>query len=75
MVAKGAFSHYICHFRSPANPWDLSAASLILENAGGCLTDLEGRPIDPMSHQGYIVASADERCKEEFLRHFPRDLE
>ncbi len=70
MVAKGAFSNYVCHFRSPANPWDLSAGWLILKNAGGCVTDLDGNPIDPMSHKGYIVASADERCRDAFLKNF-----
>jgi len=67
MVAKGAFSNYIAYFNSPANAWDLSAACLIIKNSGGYVTDLEGEEVDPIHHQGYIVASANESVKNEFL--------
>ena len=67
MVAKGAFSNYIAHFEHHANPWDLSAAVLIVRNSGGFVTDLEGNDIDAVSHQGYIVVSANENVKREFL--------
>ena len=67
MVAKGAFSNYIAHFEHHANPWDLSAAVLIVRNSGGFVTDLEGNDIDAVSHQGYIVVSANENIKREFL--------
>lgn len=67
MVAKGAFSNYIAYFQNSANAWDLSAAVLILRNCGGYVTDLEGNDIDPVHHQGYIVASANETVKNQFL--------
>ena len=67
MVAKGAFSNYILYFNTLSHAWDLSAAILILRNAGGFVTDLDGNDVDAISYQGYIVASANERCKEEFL--------
>ncbi len=67
MVAKGAFSNYIAHFDNNANPWDLSAAALIVRNSGGFVTDLEGKDIDAVSHKGYIVVSANENVKKEFL--------
>ena len=67
MVAKGAFSNYLLHFENLSHAWDLSAAILILRNAGGFVTDLDGNDIDPISYKGYIVASANERCKERFL--------
>lgn len=67
MVAKGAFSNYIAHFSAHAHAWDVSAACLIIRNAGGYVTDLEGVDIDPISHQGYIVASANAQAKEDFL--------
>lgn len=67
MVAKGSFSNYIAHFDKNANAWDLSAAVLIIRNSGGFVTDLNGVNIDPVSHKGYIVASANERVRDEFL--------
>ena len=67
MVAKGAFSNYIAYFNNHANAWDLSAAVLIIKNCGGYVTDLDGNDIDPISHKGYIIASANENVKNEFL--------
>lgn len=67
MVAKGAFSNYIAHFGGNANAWDLSAAVLIIRNAGGYVTDLNGIDIDPVSHKGYIIASVNEKVKDDFL--------
>lgn len=67
MVSKGAFSNYIAHFDNHANAWDLSAAIIIIQNAGGYVTDLDGNDIDPVSHKGYIVASANKIVKDEFL--------
>ena len=67
MVAKGAYSNYIAYFRHSANAWDLSAACLIIKNAGGYVTDLEGVEINPINHQGYIVASANAKAREDFL--------
>jgi len=67
MVAKGAYSNYIAYFGNEANAWDLSAACLIVRNSGGCVTDLEGKDIDPIHHKGYIIASANEKAKKDFL--------
>lgn len=67
MVAKGAYSNYIAYFPKPANAWDLSAACLIIKNSGGYVTDLEGTEIDPINHQGYIVASANATARDDFL--------
>ena len=67
MVSKGAFSNYIAYFDSPANAWDLSAACLIIKNAGGFVTDLEGVEIDPIKHKGYIIASANAQARDDFL--------
>lgn len=67
MVAKGAFSNYIAYFPSNASAWDLSAACLIIRNSGGFVTDLEGKDIDPISHKGYIIASANAKARDEFL--------
>ncbi len=67
MVAKGAFSNYILYFDTLSHAWDLSASILILRNAGGFVTDLDGEDIDPISYKGFIVASASKRCRDEFL--------
>jgi len=67
MVAKGAFSNYIAHFGSASSAWDLSAACLIIRNAGGFVTDLEGVDIDPINHKGYIIASANAGARDDFL--------
>ena len=67
MVAKGAFSNYIAYFDKPANAWDLSAACLIVRNSGGCVTDLEGKNIDAINHQGFIIVSANATVRDEFL--------
>ena len=67
MVAKGAFSNYLLYFNTLSHAWDLSASILILRNAGGFVTDLDGKDIDPINYQGFIVASANEKCRDEFL--------
>jgi len=67
MVAKGAFSNYIAHFRDTSSAWDLSAACLIIRNSGGFVTDLEGVDIDPIHHKGYIIASANAQARDDFL--------
>ncbi len=67
MVAKGAYTNYIAHFKSESHAWDLSAACLIIRNSGGFVTDLEGNDIDPIKHKGYIIASANKDAKDQFL--------
>ena len=67
MVAKGAFSNYVLYFNTLSHAWDLSASILILRNAGGFVTDLDGNDIDPINYQGFIVASASKKCRDEFL--------
>ena len=67
MVAKGAFSNYIAYFDGCANAWDISAACLIIRNSGGFVTDLDGKDINPINHQGYIIASANSDARDDFL--------
>jgi len=67
MVAKGAFSNYIAYFNGTSNAWDLSAAVIIVRNSGGFVTDLQGKDIDAISHKGFIVVSANEVVKDQFL--------
>jgi myo-inositol-1(or 4)-monophosphatase len=67
MVAKGAFSNYIAHFDNYSNAWDLSAAILIVRNSGGFVTDENGVDVNPVTYKGYIIVSANENVKNQFL--------
>lgn len=42
------------------SPWDFSAASLILEEAGGVLCNLEGQPLDFTALSGVLAANSEE---------------
>jgi 3'(2'), 5'-bisphosphate nucleotidase len=60
-VARGAYTAFVSPVTNPMCLWDLGATQLILEEAGGRLTDLRGnrldfRSQDPVLTQG-IVAS------------------
>ncbi len=57
MVAKGSFSNYLVYFNKQSSPWDFSASHLIVKQAGGMVTDLDGNEIDPNCHVGYFLAS------------------
>lgn len=45
-VARGEYSAFVSPRENPMNLWDLAATQVILEEAGGKLTDLAGRPLD-----------------------------
>ena len=42
------------------SPWDFAAASLILEEAGGVLCNLEGQPLDFTAPSGILAANSEE---------------
>ena len=48
------------YFEYLLSPWDFAAASLILEEAGGVLSDLSGRPLDPTVATGVLAANSHE---------------
>lgn len=48
------------YFEYLLSPWDFAAASLILEEAGGVLSDLSGRPLDPTAVTGVLAANSRE---------------
>ena len=48
------------YFEYLLSPWDFAAASLILEEAGGVLSDLSGRPLDPTVATGVLAANSRE---------------
>lgn len=49
-------------FECRLSPWDFAAGSLILTEAGGCFSTLEGKPIDPL-HPGSVWAT-NARCRD-----------
>lgn len=53
-VAMGRCELY---FEYLLSPWDFAAASLILTEAGGVLSDLNGNPIDPTQRMGVLAAN------------------
>lgn len=65
----GAAAPEICHlamgrcelyFEYLLSPWDFAAASLVLEEAGGVLADLDGNPLDPTAATGVLAANTRE---------------
>jgi len=52
-VACGRFDGY---WEEKLRVWDIAAGALIVEEAGGTVTGLDGQPFDPFS--GHLVASA-----------------
>jgi fructose-1,6-bisphosphatase/inositol monophosphatase family enzyme len=67
-VAKGAYtSSVMAPSQRETLPWDLSAGILLVENAGGKVTDLQGSAVNPLKHHDYLVASANQSVHEEVL--------
>lgn len=46
------------YFEYLLSPWDFAAASLILEEAGGCLCALDGAPLDVTRPSGVLAANS-----------------
>lgn len=53
-IAMGRFELY---FEYLLSPWDFAAASLIVEEAGGQLSDLTGKPLNPLAPSGVLAAN------------------
>lgn len=51
------------YFEYLLSPWDYAAASLILEEAGGVLADLNGNPLDPTQPSGVLAANSKENLE------------
>ena len=69
-IAKGdAEAHINTNFR--AGKWDIAAPQIILEEAGGAVTDLDGKPIDylkePVNLDRSFVASANKELHEKII--------
>lgn len=53
-----ALGHCELYFEYLLSPWDYAAASLILTEAGGVLSDLHGNPLDPTKPSGVFAANS-----------------
>jgi fructose-1,6-bisphosphatase/inositol monophosphatase family enzyme len=60
-AARGHFVYANLWSKRPAEAFDLAAAVLIVRQAGGEVSDLDGEPIDALRHSGPFVAGLDSR--------------
>lgn len=61
-VARGAAEFYLNNARGMCKEWDIAPPAVIVEEAGGTVTDLRGRPLaynrkDPRNHDGLLVSN------------------
>lgn len=71
VIAKGdAEAHINTNFR--AGKWDIAAPQIILEEAGGVVTDLDGKPIDyqkkSVNLERSFIASANKELHEKIIQ-------
>ncbi|MDO8509074.1 MAG: inositol monophosphatase family protein [Nanoarchaeota archaeon] len=66
-VAKGTHNHFIMYCDREAKMEDYAGPFLIVKGAGGVITDLEGKDIDPLMHKGYMVASSNSEGHKKLL--------
>ena len=59
-VAKGSFAYVNLWSPKPADTFDLAAGVLLVQGAGGQVSDLAGQPVEPVGHEGPFVASLEE---------------
>lgn len=56
LVAKGAAEGYMYgRVRNRVKPWDIAAAALVVERAGGRVLDRQGQPLDAHQPQGFLL--------------------
>ncbi len=56
LVAKGAAEGYVYgRRRNRVKTWDVAAAALLVQGAGGCVLDRLGHPLDANQPQGYLL--------------------
>lgn len=68
-IAMGRFEMY---FEYRLGAWDFAAASLILSEAGGHLSDLDGNPLDPTKASGVLAANSKDNLEHlsEIIRQY-----
>jgi myo-inositol-1(or 4)-monophosphatase len=66
--AKGAHSIFVMGPKGrKTDLWDIASGVLMVRNAGGRVTDLDGRDADPLCPPPYLVAASDPQVHEEAL--------
>jgi fructose-1,6-bisphosphatase/inositol monophosphatase family enzyme len=56
LVAKGAAEGYLySRVRNRVKSWDIAAAALIVQGAGGRVLDRQGQPLDTLQPQGFLM--------------------
>ncbi|MBF0584165.1 MAG: hypothetical protein HQL80_08025 [Magnetococcales bacterium] len=68
LVAQGTYAVFVMapNDRTPY-PWDLTAGTALVRQAGGRVTDMDGHEIHPLTHAGWLVAGANAQVHEEAL--------
>jgi len=55
-VAKGAADGYFySRMRNRVKSWDMAAAALLVQRAGGCVLDRQGQPLNTLEPQGFVL--------------------
>lgn len=55
-VAKGAADGYFYgRMRNRVKSWDMAAAALLVQRAGGCVLDRQGQPLNALEPQGFVL--------------------
>jgi fructose-1,6-bisphosphatase/inositol monophosphatase family enzyme len=62
-AAKGSSIYVNLWSRKPADAFDLAAGILIVQGAGGQVTDLSAQPIRPVGHAGPFIAAIDPKAR------------
>ena len=52
------------YFEYMLGPWDFAAASLVVTEAGGIISDLHGQPLSCLEHKGVIAANSAENFQK-----------
>lgn len=73
-AAKGAFVYVNLWDKRAAEPFDLAAGMLLVQNAGGVILDMHENPIDGASHAGPFVAAADPDQARVVLNHLKTQI-
>jgi myo-inositol-1(or 4)-monophosphatase len=74
-AAKGHFIYVNRWNRRTAEPWDLVGGVEIVRRAGGEVVDLQGKPVDTLSHSGPFVAGLSEAGRATVSRIARAELE
>ena len=63
-AARGNFAYVNLWTTKPSDPFDLAAGVLLVREAGGDVTSLDGTPIDAATHSGPFIAAMDVRTRD-----------